>query len=286
MQKLSGTVLIALAAVLWSSGGALIKLIDADPVIIASLRAGFAGLVLLPFVRPAQLKINWLFGLLVLSYAWLSTSFVIATKWTAAANAIALQSTAPLWIFLTTLVLYRKVIWKDAIAVALIVMGIASFMMEPVVGTSFIGNLVAISCGVAFALTTTLLRKIGITGIGSLSILNLAAAPLIWLVAPEGAGISHINSTGWMALAFLGTFQIGIPYMLYTMGLRTTTVQKATMIALLEPLLNPVWVFIFASEAPTVYGMVGMALILTGLATESLLSRQEKGADSSAGESL
>ncbi|MDK2986122.1 MAG: hypothetical protein PWQ96_1766 [Clostridia bacterium] len=273
-KVISGPRSIALAAVLWSTGGVLIKILPLDPIIIAALRSWFAGIALLPFIRPKELKINFELIALIISYAWLSVSFVAATKWTAAANAIALQSTAPLWVFMAILIKSKKFSWKEALPVGIIAAGIIVFLLEPAVGTSTLGNLVGLNCGIAFAITTTLLQRAGgVNGTGIISICNLMAAPLIWMLAPTKLfSVFEIDIKAWVLLFCLGVFQLGLGYIFYNRGLKTTTAQKATMLALLEPVLNPVWVFIFASEIPTIYGLLGEALIISGLLADAIIN--------------
>ncbi|MBZ4688653.1 MAG: EamA/RhaT family transporter [Clostridiales bacterium] len=273
-KVISGPRSIALAAVLWSTGGVLIKILPLDPIIIAALRSWFAGIALLPFIRPKELKINFELIALIISYAWLSVSFVAATKWTAAANAIALQSTAPLWVFMAILIKSKKFSWKEALPVGIIAAGIIVFLLEPAVGTSTLGNLVGLNCGIAFAITTTLLQRAGgVNGTGIISICNLMAAPLIWMLAPTKLfSLFEIDIKAWVLLFCLGVFQLGLGYIFYNRGLKTTTAQKATMLALLEPVLNPVWVFIFASEIPTIYGLLGEALIISGLLADAIIN--------------
>jgi len=273
-KVISGPRSIALAAVLWSTGGVLIKILPLDPIIIAALRSWFASIALLPFIRPKELKINFELIALIISYAWLSVSFVAATKWTAAANAIALQSTAPLWVFMAILIKSKKFSWKEALPVGIIAAGIIVFLLEPAVGTSTLGNLVGLNCGIAFAITTTLLQRAGgVNGTGIISICNLMAAPLIWMLAPTKLfSVFEIDIKAWVLLFCLGVFQLGLGYIFYNRGLKTTTAQKATMLALLEPVLNPVWVFIFASEIPTIYGLLGEALIISGLLADAIIN--------------
>lgn len=274
MRRLfSGTWAIALAALMWSLGGVLIKMVSADPVLIATLRAVISGLALAPFIRPKKIKWTWQLPVLIFGYGALSTCFVVSTKLTAAANAIALQSTAPLWVFLATLVFYRKVDWRQAFPVGLIAIGLVAILAEPTVGTSTIGNLIALCAGVFFAVNTKLLKKLGgENSIGLISICNLAAAPFIWLLVPRGVQISQVSGGDWLVIGIMGVFQLGIPYALYTIGLRHTTAQKATMVALIEPTFNPIWVLLFIGEIPTPYAIVGGILILFGLLADSLFN--------------
>jgi drug/metabolite transporter (DMT)-like permease len=133
--------------------------------------------------------------------------------------------------------------------------------------------MIALCSGVLFAVNTKLLQKLGgANSIGLISICNLCAAPLIWLLVPKTAHFSQISASGWLILVIMGIFQLGIPYALYTIGLRSTTPQKATMVALVEPTFNPVWVLLFLGEIPTVYAIVGGVLILTGLVVDTLFS--------------
>lgn len=268
---MSGTWAIALAAFLWSLGGVLIKLISADPVLITTLRAVSSGLALAPFIRIRQIPWNWRLPLLIFGYGSLSTCFVVSTKLTSAANAIALQSTAPLWVFLVTLAMTRRIEWRQAFPVGLIAVGLLAILSEPAAGTSTLGNLIALLSGILFAFNTRLLKQLGgENSIGLISICNLVAAPFIWLLVPDGVSLSQVSVMDGLIIALMGIVQLGIPYALYTIGLRRTTTQKATMVALIEPTFNPIWVFLFVGEIPTVYGLVGGLLILSGLLADAL----------------
>ncbi|ATW24310.1 DMT family transporter [Candidatus Formimonas warabiya] len=273
----SGPAAVALAAVLWSTGGVFIKSIHADPLLIAAVRTGIAGLVLAPFIRPKELKINIWMLLLVLSYGALAAFVVMGTRWTSAANALALQFTAPLWIFIAHVVIYRKIAYENLLPVVLIALGLGAILLEPASGTSALGNLIGAGSGILFACTTVLFKKVGENNvIGSVSICNLLAAPFIFIFVPPGIGLAEIHVSDWMMLAYLGVFEMGAAYTLYSLGLRTTSAQNATMIALLEPVLNPIWVFIFIGEIPTPYGMVGGTLILLGLISKIVLDVNQK----------
>ncbi|MGI6711325.1 MAG: DMT family transporter [Bacillota bacterium] len=269
----SGAMYVALAAILWSTGGVFIKLIPLDPVLIACLRCAIAGLVLLPFIHFKELKVSWQLVLLVLCYGGLSLCFVTATKLTAAANAIALEFTAPLWIFLFDTIYSRKIVWKNALPLILIIIGLGVILSEPVIGSSFQGNLIGVVCGVFFAGITLLFRVVGKTNtIGVVGLCNLIAAFLIWFLVPAGSTTAGTDITGWLVLIYLGLFQTGGGYAVYAWGLRYISAQKASMIALLEPVFNPIWVGIFVHEIPTIYGIMGGLFILLGLVADTLIN--------------
>ncbi|WHH59256.1 DMT family transporter [Petroclostridium sp. X23] len=267
MQNFSiGIVQVLIAAFLWSTGGVFIKAIDADPIFIAAARSAIAGLILLPFIDFKKLRFSFGLAALLVSYAYTLCSFVIATKLTASANAIAIQYTAPLWLFIFTVIMTKKVSLARIIPMAFIGGGILFFLMEPVSGTNAAGNLMALSSGIGFAALSYFMSKPQcIAGVGLISLCNLTAALCMVLFIPYPISVSSISTVGWMSLAYLGIFQIGIAYIFYGKALETVAPLKATIIALIEPILNPIWVVIFIHEIPTIYALFGGVSILIGI---------------------
>lgn len=271
-----GAIYILGAALLWSTGGLFIKKIEAEPLVIATLRAGIAGLGLLPFAKFEKISLNrYLIGYIVTS-TWLVAAFVSATKLTAAANAIALQNTAPLFLFIYSL-LKREIKpgIKKTIPMFFIFLGICAFLLEPNKGSTLTGNIIAISSGAAFASMTYFLRLLASGGVALVSISNLATAFLLTPFIIQAEKVPEISLMGWAALTYLGVFQIGLAYVFYARGMKETEPIKASILALSEAVLNPVWVMLFIGEVPTGYGLVGIVLILgavvinTGLNTEA-----------------
>jgi drug/metabolite transporter (DMT)-like permease len=271
-----GVLYVLGAAILWSTGGLFIKLIQAEPLVIVVFRAGIAGLCFLPFATIKGLPLNKHLLAYILSFAWLVVAFVSATKLTAAANAIALQNTAPLFLFV--LGLFKREVkpgLKNTIPMVFILLGICAFLLEPNEGGTLIGNVIGISSGVAFASMTYFLRYIAAGGAGLVSISNLATALLIAPFADFG-GISAISPKGWAALIYLGAIQIGLAYVFYARGLERTQPLRASILALSEAILNPIWVMLFIGEVPTAYGLVGIVFILGAVAVDISLKSREK----------
>jgi len=282
MKKISGTWLVVLAALLWSTGGVAIKYVEADGLVVAAARCLAAGLTFLPLVRLNKVRFSWKLIALLLAYPLMSASYVMANKWTTTANAVALQYTAPLWIFAVSagLGLIRPTL-RGLAPMALIAAGLGLFLLEPEQGTSLKGNMVAVLSGVGFALVIVLFRALRDEhNLTLVSFANLGTALVLFpvIIATGQVGqLKGLNPSGWSCLIYLGMVQIGLSYALYSRGLRTVTALKASTIALIEPVLSPVWVFFILGEVPTSYGVAGAVVILAGVICDAYLNRENSG---------
>jgi drug/metabolite transporter (DMT)-like permease len=263
-----GVVLALLAPVLWSTSGLFVKVLPLEALTLAGLRALIAGLVLAPFIRPRQIPWSGRLLAVVLAYTVSVTAFVAAVKLTTAANAIALVSTAPGWVLLLTWLASRRVIWLQAAPVALILAGVAIMLSEPDTGWSFRGNLYALAAGLGFGVFTFFLTRVAMPSPALIGLSNLVAAALVFAAAPSAWALAEIAWTSWLALAFLGSVQIALATVCFGAALRRISALRASVLALLEPLLSPLWVFLAIGEAPSVYGLAGGACILGGIAAD------------------
>lgn len=272
----TGSFYILAAAVLWSTGGVFIKIIPADPLVIAFFRALIAGLALLPISNLNKIKLSkknlgYFLGYII-SFTWMICSFVTATKLTAAANAVVLQYTAPLFIFLCSVFTGREVLnWRNCLPMLFILAGIMLFLLEPAKGSSFMGNLLGISSGVVFATMTVFLSRLNSMGIGLVSITNFVAALIISPFLKNIDQVFSFNLSAWLALFYLGVIQIALAYIFYSKGLKEVTPLRATMITLMEAVLNPVWVFFFLGEIPSNYALLGSIFILGAVICDVVL---------------
>jgi drug/metabolite transporter (DMT)-like permease len=267
-----GSALLAVAAcaLLWSTGGLFVKLISWNPFAIAGIRSLIGGLVILVFLRKP--RFTWSFAQVAgaVCYAACMIGFVVANKLTTAANAIFLQYTAPLyaavlgWIFLK-----EKASTLDWVTMAVVIGGMALFFMDSLTLGGMLGNIIAIVSGVFFAgaLVSFRAQKEG-SSLESIllshGITLLVAIPFLWHGWPTLAG--------WGALAFLGIFQMGFSSILLTYGVKHVTAVQSLLTAVLEPLFNPVWVFLVLGERPGPRALVGGAVILVAVTLRSVLS--------------
>ncbi|VBB06787.1 Hypothetical protein LUCI_2023 [Lucifera butyrica] len=268
-ERLQGTLLLVITAMLWSSGGFFIKWVTWNPLAIAGIRSGIAGLFLWFFFRRPSL--NWSFAQFTgaLAYAVTMLSFVAATKLTTAANAILLQYTAPVYVaILGIFFLKEKPHLYDWLTIAFVIGGMVLFFQDRVGTGGLYGNLLGIVSGISMAVMIVALRrqKDG-SPLGSVLLGNgltfVCGLPFVFDNPPGAAG--------WAAIAGLGCLQLGLPYALYTIAIKKVTALEASVITVIEPILNPVWVFLFLGEVPGPWSLLGGAVILAAITARYIL---------------
>lgn len=265
LQAWRGMGLVLAAAVLWSTSGFFIKILTLESIPLTAVRAGIAFVALAPFARWRAVRLDR--NLLVLALAFTATQlfFVISTRWTTAANAIALQSTAPVWVFLAGCLAARRVNLPLLWPILIILGGIAVMLAEPVQGTSLAGNLVGLLSGTTFATTQFFFKRVNQPAVGVVALSNLVTLAICLSIQPTILRGISIPAWEWVSLVYLGAIQIGMGMVLFTTGVDRISVGQASVLTLIEPLLNPVWVFLAIGEAPSAYGLAGFALILGGI---------------------
>ena len=269
-HQVIGVTLVLTAALLWSTSGLFIKVLTMPPLTLVGWRAFFAACALAPLVRWGSIRLDRRLLVLTAAYASTMIGFVVATRWTTAANAITLQSAAPAWVFLYTCLLTRRLVLPLLWPVGLILFGLAVLMSEPGQGTSLAGNLIATGTGVTFAALHLSFARIGQPPAGALFVSNLVTA-LLGLAFSPAPLPDWEGGWPWLALVYLGTFQVALAMWLFSRSLQFIPVSQASVLSLLEPLLNPIWVFLAVGEHPSVFGLAGMVLILTGVLLDTAL---------------
>lgn len=249
------------AALFWSLGGLLIKSVDWPPLAVAGGRGIIAALFLLLTHRGLRFRPSRDMFLGAFAYAACTLSFVAATKLTTAANAILLQYTAPVWIALFgAWFLGEKATALDWATIACVLTGMGLFFADGLELGNATGNLVAIFSGLAFALMTMAMRRqkdaqpVESIILGNLISFVVGLPFMLSSPAPSG--------TGWLALGVLGVVQLGCSYWLYARAIRKVTALEAVLLPVIEPLLNPVWVFMARGERPSPWALVGGCLVL------------------------
>jgi len=203
--------------------------------------------------------------ILALSYTICLTTFVLSTRLTTAANAIAIQYSSPLFLFLGLLIFKKKFEKTKLLPMIIIFFGIVAFLLEPSTGSNGIGNMLAVISGITFALLIYYMGfDYGISSIGIIGLLNLILFPVVAFFIPWKEAPWPKDYTSIAALVFLGVIQIGVAYMLFYKGRRTVDALNASIICLIEPVLNPLIVFLIIDEIPTIYAFIGAAFIIAG----------------------
>jgi len=263
------------AAALFSTGGSAIKGTSFAGFELAGLRSAIAVLAFLVFLPRTRARPHPRELLVALAYAATLTAFVLANKLTTSANTIFLQSTAPLYVLLLApLLLKERIRVRDLGLLAAIAGGIVLLFLDEQAPQASardpgLGNKLALLSGFTWALTMIGLRWLargaeGSSALGAALWGNVFAA-LACLGAAGLRGevtLGSADPTSWMLVGFLGVFQIGLAYALVSSAVRHLEAFEVSLLLLLEPVLNPLWTFLFQGERPGLYTNLGGALIL------------------------
>ena len=262
---------LALAAILFSTGGAAIKAAAFTSWQIAGFRSGVAALVLWLLVPAARRGWTWRVVLVGAAYAATLVLFVLANRLTTSANTIFLQSTAPLYVLvLGPWLLHEPVRPGDVGFMAAVGLGLVLFFVgaEPPLVTApdpARGNLLAAGSGVTWAITVCGLRWMGAresgggSGMAAVVVGNLLA---FGAALPKTLPLGAHRIADWGMIVYLGAFQIGLAYVLVTTALRELPALEASIILLIEPALNPLWSWAVHGEVPGGFALAGGTLIL------------------------
>ncbi len=262
--------LLLAAAMLWSLGGVLIKSIDLNPAAIAGSRSLIA-LVVMTLAMPGVLrKVSRRTIPGAIAYSATVFLFVVATKLTTAANAIFLQYTAPIYIaMISPWFLGERTNWQDWLLVLLALSGVGLFFLDQLSFQGLSGVVAALASGFAFAWLAVLMRH---QKAGSPEAVVLLGNAFTFLMAlPWMFPILRIEQNG-PRLLLLGIVQLTIPYLLYSVAIRHVRALDASIISIIEPILNPVWVMLATGERPAFWSIVGGIIVLTTSLTRSLLA--------------
>jgi drug/metabolite transporter (DMT)-like permease len=224
-------------------------------------------------LRPRLRAARWTTAI---AYAGMILTFVSATKLTTAANAIFLQYTGPAYVLvLAPFLLKERFRSLDAACVAASLCGMALFFVGKVEAGQLTGNVLGACSGVFFAFTILLIRHDAAAGgdaIPSMTLGNiLAAAVALPLCAPE---LAHLTPAGALPLLYLGIVQMGFAYILFGKGMRRVPAAEASLLAMLEPLFNPVWVFLGTGERPGAFAILGGGVVIGAVAVRTVLAQR------------
>lgn len=271
------------AAVLFSTGGVAMKTIAFNGWQVAALRSGIAAAALFLFVPSARRRWDFpIFGI-GLMYAVTMILFVLANKNTTAANAIFLQAAAPLYLLvLAPLMLKEPVTRADLVAMVVIAIGLVLVMSGSPRPTRIsphpsFGNVMAAISGVTLAFTTIGFRWLGAMEDGEArkaAVLVSGNFAAFVLCIPLALPLTGAGAMDWTIITYLGVFQIGLAYLLVTRGLRGVPAVEASLLMMIEPAINPIWVWLIHGEEPGLLPIAGGALILLASIGRAMASRR------------
>lgn len=272
-QKRIGMLAMAATALLWSLGGLFIKVIDWNPFAIAGVRSLIASLVLFLYLQHPHFHLSFPQLAAATANALTMLLFVWANKTTTAANAILLQYCAPvITVFISAMVLKERAHAEHWVALPLVVAGMLCMFFDKLGGGSLFGNILALLSALTFSWFFVFMR------------MQKEGSPLEsillshWLTAGICLGIAlflpfpRITPPSIAAIVVLGVVQIGLSAIFFSLAIKRVSAIQANLIAVIEPVLNPVWVFLAIGEAPGLPTLLGGAIVVMTVTVTSIIT--------------
>jgi drug/metabolite transporter, DME family len=296
---------LVLAAVLWSLGSVFMRILSEplglgldlpslSPLQIAFYRGLFGGLIMLALVRREEIIFRPLMLGMVIAFSVMSGLYLSALGLGAAANAIFLQNTAPVWVYLFAVLIlgeasnrrsWQSVLLGGCGALVIVAGGWPRNLPAEKQQTEIVVLLMGVGSGIVYAIVVLFLRVLRAYSSAWLVALNLiGSALMLGLFVLVGSGPTEFiawlisPSLGQIAvLVVFGAVQMALPYWLFTRGLRTVSPHEAAIITLIEPLLNPIWAYCLSpnKDTPTLPMFLGGSLILLALIWRYIPTRGE-----------
>lgn len=282
-----GRLCIVLAALMWSTSGAFTKALTLETVLglheprlegvpIACYRVLFAAAVVAPFLRRSDLSFQPRILPMVVCFAVMNVMFVEALTLGTSGTAIFLQYTAPMWMFLASVLwLGEPAERRSLVALAIGLAGIGVIVLGGWQQAQLNVVALGLGSGVAYAGVVIFLRLLRNASSRWLTFLNFLVSGLVLLPWLIGSPMPTIGQ--WICLFLYGGVQMAIPYWLMARGLKSVSPQEAGIITLLEPVLNPLWAYLVAGQAESPYTLLGGAIIVGALVWRYWPRRPEAG---------
>ena len=255
--------LIIAAVIIWSLSGLLVKAVNADPLWISLIRCLGGGIFLLPYIFKEKIypMKNILFGGIFMAIFLLSLT--ITTRISSSAMAISMQYTAPMYVIGYGFYKSKEIKFEKFIVFLLIFAGIIFNSITSMNGGNWWAIVSGITIGLAFVFYSYNLQKVKKGNLlGIVALINIISAIfygllLVFRYSPPPSSFNEI-----IILSISGIVISGISYALYGEGLREISMEKAMIICLAEPVLNPLWVYLGKGEIPSMTTVIGSILIL------------------------
>ncbi len=269
---------------LWSIAGLFIKVVQWNPLAIAGVRSAIAALVVLAYLGKP--RFHWSFPQVAaaLSSAITMLLFVSANKTTTAANAILLQYVSPVFTaLLGAWILKERAHWEHWVSFCFVAVGMVLLFMDQLGGGRLLGNVMAVMAGLTFSLYFVFMRqqKDG-SPLESVLLANAITA-VTGIAVALFLPLPAFSWPAFGALAILGVFQIGLSSILFTVAIRRVPAVFASLIAVIEPVFNPVWVFLALGERPGSTALAGGLIILLAVTGASLITARRAARSGSKG---
>ncbi len=276
-NKSVGILAMAATAILWSIAGLFIKIIDWNPFAIAGVRSLIASIIIFLYLKHPRIHLS--FPQIAASIANAATMllFVSANKTTTAANAILLQYCAPvLTVFVSAIFLKERTRVEHFAAFPIVVAGMIFMFFDELSGGKLFGNVLAIMSAITFSFYFVFMRmqKDGspLESILMSHWLTAGICIIISLFLP----VPHVTLKSLVAITVLGVVQIGLSAILFSIAIKRVSAVQANLIAVIEPVFNPVWVFFAIGEAPGIHALIGGGIIVLAVTIASIITARRR----------
>ncbi len=277
-----GLLYISFTAFLWSTSGFFIKYLTINAYQISFFRSLIAALTVFFITMARKKKLKFEFdkvsNFAAIFYAGILILFVLATKMTTAANAIFLQFTAPMYlVVLEPLFLKTKFNSRNVVTIIICIFGMMLFFFGKLELGNIYGNLLAIASGMCFAMFSLLLKYKKVKHKNDNTLNNvimgnvLVAVIAFFVVFPD----FKLDLTQSLILLYMGAIQIGVSYIIFNEGIKYVSATESMIIATLEAIFNPIWVFVGIGEMPSIYSIFGGLIIFAAIIWRNF-SKKEK----------
>ena len=277
-KERKATLEMLLCAALWSIAGILFKLIPWNGFAVAGMRSLIAGITI--YISMRLMGFRYVLNRRTLIAGFFSgctyLCFTVANKLTTSANAIVLQFTSPVFIIIYSAVLFGRKPKKEDLAVVLFtLLGISLFFLDQLKPGYLIGNFVAIGAGMFMAGMYVAVGEIEeeerFSGIlNGQALTFLVGLPFFIVTKPA------VTPTALIALLALGVFQLGLSYVLYVKASKYCPALACCLLGAIEPLLNPVWVFLFNGEKPGIFALIGAVIVIVSITVWSAFGQEKE----------
>lgn len=277
MNKSAGIIAMAATAFLWSIAGLFIKIIDWNPFAIAGMRSFIASIVVFIYLKRPEIHLSFPQIAAAIANAATMLLFVSANKMTTAANAILLQYFAPvLTVFIGAVLLKERARMEHFISLPIVTAGMILMFFDELGGGKLFGNILAVMSAITFSLYFVFMRmqKDG-SPLESILISHWITAG-ICLIFSFFLPAPHITSKSLAAIAVLGTVQVGLSSILFSVAIKRVSAVQANLIAVIEPVFNPLWVFFVIGEAPGINTLIGGSIIIIAVTMASIVSARRR----------
>ena len=271
-MKNKGHLYMLITAFLWSLGGIFIKLIPLNAVAINGLRSIIALVFFFIYERNFKIKLNKKIILAAFCLIMTNNLYVLANKMTTAANAIVLQYTAPIFVLLLQSIYTKTYPSKQKVGIIFLAFsGMVLFFFDQMDGGQMLGNLLAILAGIFFA---GVFFVNSLEGASSQDASKLSFLMSFLLAIPFYHGFEQMNLTSIIALLALGILQLGLAYIFFAKAITLTSPVSSSLMSLIETLLNPLWVFLFLHESPSIFAFIGGSIVLGAIILNILFDKK------------